>query len=446
MRGSNELPDISYEEFFDPPFPGTPIGNLAEAAVEGYCTFSAAYPWMLSPLGVGLRDRWCRPPAPPLPPAPTPTVGGQCCELYRVRTSVRFDDPVDPTISDSLFENLSGKIKIINDKVETAPGLFQVTIAIETGIDCPGSTPAIQSVAGGQNVGEDDIVLLSYQIEKMDGSPDNCGGSPLPTYPIPRPVPPVFDFDINVPIGGVNVTVPVTIPIIQPEINVNLRPEINIQLPDLNINLTWDGINFSFPSGGNNPDGSPPRIPNIPDNELPDGDGRPPVVPPRAPNQPVPPNSRHPTVNCPDLDLSPVIIRLDNVQEDVDQLLIIGDLLLDCSRCARTKPEDCDRDFAGSGQGAKEEIPEGAEWVEVTVTQRPENFKGYLAVGSPDVLFAGWYSFGSQSSEGDRRPIQYGSNIYPIEKGVSSFSFGLQTGYLASYYFYFPPQDEGTIN
>lgn len=440
------MADIPFDDFFEPPFPTTPIGEIVTPVVGAFCEFSAAHPWILSGTGRFLRDRYCPPPAPPLPPPPDPTVGGQCCELYRVRTSVRFDDPVAPTISDNVFENLSGKIRIINDRVETSPGLFQVTIAISTGTDCPGATPTILSVAGGQNVSENDVVLLSYQIEKMDGSRDNCGGGLFPVTPPPSPVPPVFDFDINIPVGGVNVSVPVTIPIIQPDIDINIRPEINIQLPDLNINLTWDGINLSFPIGGNNPDGSPPRIPNIPDNELPDGDRRPPVVPPRAPNQPYPPGSRPPTVNCPNLDLTPVIVRVDNLQEDVDQLLIIGDLLLDCDRCKRKNPEDCDRDFGGSAQGAKEEIPDGAQWVELSITGRPENAKGYLSVGSADVLFAGWHSFGSEECEGVRTPVQYERNIYPVPDGASSFSFGLQTGFIASYYFYIPPDDTGVLD
>lgn len=424
------MPDFTPEQFFNPSEEMRDFLDIPQRAVQGFCAIAQQNPWLTSRLGRQLQRRWCRPPNVPPSPEQPPTIGGQCCADYRV--VINYVDATGAAkVSDSVRK---GKVRIRHDVTPKANGFYDSYIILSSGNECPGVSRVETTVAGQQN-GQGTVrpFITGYTITRTDNQPDTCGNFfPPPILP-PTPVPPVFNFNIPITTYNRNYNIPVTIPIIQTDINFNLRPEFTLELPDFNLTFNFDGMTVTAPTGGREPNQPPYRLPPVPDDRLPLPPNRPPI---REPIQPDAPGRPTGGTRCPDLDLRPVLEAVANVQDVVDVIDDNVELLLDCDRCDRRPPEDCTKGLFGTGQSLTVPINKTVQWVGIELTAIPINAKKQFGVVAPDVFYAGWYSFGGNGCEGHRQPIHYRNNVFPAVEGSSRFSFTLPSGYVANCFLY----------
>lgn len=442
--------DITWRDWFEIPpslLLPPPFSLAVPAAVDAFCELYRAFPDEVdvavsnipgsgSGTGSYLLPRLCPPPPGQNPPVAVPPFeGGQCCGSYDV-TVVATIEGVTSTL---IYENVPGRIRGLRyTPGEAVPNTFTGNWTLIVGGDCPGVQVDELFVVGGTNMSTRPSAAITA-IALVSGGADDCG-NPAPSYPPQSPTPDDFEIDIDIEIGGDNYNYPIEILPPNPSPDYPYRPEINIQVgDDFIINITGEGFNIGFPATNpNNP--QPDRPDPRPEDRIPPPVAPPPLFPPFP--EPGSGGGGDPgNGNCPDVNLRPVLDAIARLDADVD---IIGDnveLLLDCDRCSPPTPEECVKRLIGTGQGARFQLGDRVAWVGVEVTTKPSNSKGYFAVDSPDVVFAGWHTFGSTTAEGVRTPIQYDLNIYPVVAKATSFSFGLQTGYQANYYVYEVPED-----
>ena len=427
------MPDISYNDYFLDQ-PQTPIArDILPPIMAGYCELTRRNPWLV---GGGmtrvLRDHWCSPRHPPLPPAPPDQnpPGGQCCGVvYDVtfRTTHQYIAPAAQNF------RVNGKVRFVrNSLVRGAPSTGSTPVWGTTGswdfwsgMDCPGQTPQFRQWTPPTNSSP---LTWSVSVVRVDGQPDECGGL-LPYVSPPQLIPPdAFNFNVPITIApNVVVNIPFSIPITNITNNVNIRPELNIGSPEFNLTLNFDGITITSNPAVRQP--TPPyRLPDIPDSRLPPAPNRPPVRPPVEPNPPGRPPSGGGTV-CPDLNLQPVLDAIAPVATNVE-------LLLDCERCDRPAPEDCIKGLFGTASSGQVLIDKAVKWVGVELSEVPRNARTQFGGNAQDVIYAGWYEFGGEGVAGDRNPIHYRNNIYPVLEGSSQFSFTVYDNFKANIYLY----------
>lgn len=429
---------------------GFAAAAAADAIRDEFCQLYDQYPEFISGAigylpGGGFVNSLipfvCPNSSPPSQPFEPPFNGGQCCGLYNVTVvGVLEGETVDTTFP------APGKIGgVFWRESEGSPVLYSGSWLLESGLDCPGVEPRLDFLWGGTNLSMMPSASI-VSISRVDGLPDDCG-NPNPTWPRVSPPPSGLNFDINVPVGNVNVTVPVSVNFNAPPINVSFSPTISFSTPIGDFIFSPEGWDILVP--GRPPSDGDPNRPDdrdrLPDPRVPED--RPPLWrPPPFPGAPpifLPPGSGNPPPNgCPDVNLSPVLTAIRFVQLTSDEILEGVNELLERDCCELPTPEECEKKTLGSGQGDKVAIGKDTVYVGIEINRKPENFKGYFNDGSPDVVFAGWHSFGSEECEGVRTPIQYEKNIYPKPSGCSSFSFGLQMGYTATCYEYLYVREE----
>lgn len=401
--------------------------DLALAAKDAYCQVYRSDPLSVRQWGVSnpvsaaiaaLNESLCR----RTPPAPggviqVPLTGGQCSTLYRVENiwSGNFDpgfgQQLTPTNGTS-GSNLLGPIasvstSIIESGVAGNPFQSQITVTNSAG--------ASQELRSGPSATRP---TGRFNLIRLDNNPDSCG-DPVPSpepVPPPFPDPPVKYVPVPVPgpFGGVYVVPVILKPII------TLAPEINIQAGPFNISFgpfdTTISPNFYFDD-----DYVPPPIP------LPD-----PVPQPR----PLPPGGRdnpNPPAKCPDIDLSPVITRLDNLSEDVDEgfdgVNEKLDELLDCDRCDKEYTEETQ--VIGNGQSGQGTLPANTYKVRLVIQSVPSTERMQFVVNAPNILYIGTAAFGDSNGYSSRQPVSFQLSTYFAPEKATKFMWALHNNVTA---------------
>lgn len=432
------MADIPWAELNDS---ASKIGGATAAIVQNAqsaaCRLYREYPgWLLNiqssnPGGAALRGFWDRLcPAPEQqPPSPDkPFSGGQCCTNYRITWRV-----ISPNVSpEPISVTRPGKVGSMriayerNSLGEISGRRFELPV----GLNCPGRTPSFLFLAAqtGNNGVFNPIQVIIDSVVRTDAQPDTCGELP-PQFPIILPPPDALDFNTPITIGGDTYNFNIVIPVTQFNPTVNFRPEFNVDVGGINVNFDMGGVNVDFTPEIN--------LPSFPANEDPRSPtNRPPPVPPRPPSG----------GGCPDVNLQPVLNAIADVDAD---LAVVGtnvELLLDCDRCDRPPVESPDLGTIAypASQSRQVSIPTSAVWIRVLIEQKPVNAKMQAGIASPDVYYCGWHSFGGGSSAGERIPINYLDNVYPVPEGASSFSFTTYTGFEASLTIYTYEEEQET--
>lgn len=421
------MTDLSYDEVRDASHDaGNGLGNLARAGRTALCTLYQNTPqWLLpdafgDPGGIlarGFYDNICRPDFPPPSVPPPPFNGGQCPVQYNVSYTVTAFFPPNPSGSFSTAGTVSifGTIKGTRvAKVGSQWNVFLVGGANGN----PGASvdTTLLSIADTY----DTPVATITAISRVDGQPDNCGD---PNAEDDR-VPPVnqIEYNTTIEVGGLDVSVPITV--IRPtlDVDVNFRPEVVVNVGGIDVNFRLDGITFNIPPGVDSPS---PTYP------LPDPRPNPPTRPPSG-------GGGGGGGDCPDVNLDPILNKLNEIETTIDVIDENVVELLDCDRCERlpiTSSEYTGNQI-GSGNSGLFSLSEDAEWVELVLTQIPENARIQFGMEAPDVRYSGWYAFRTGNRMLERRPIHYENNALPVPKGVTAFSYTLYTGHEAIAYQY----------
>lgn len=348
-----------------------PIAQAAGAAIGAACGFyrenpAAAVGREYDAPGVAALDalyrRMCdRRPEGPLPPVNLPFNGGQCTTNYRVR--VVYSIPGTP-LSGDITRVLPGPIRGISSQA-AGVGLTAWGILFRDGFST--------YVA----VGSDQEFQHTVSVQRVDGGADNCGdpspvlagpyrGTNLPTLTRPPVLLPRGPGLPSIPIPPIIIpTIPVTIvPTFSPEINVNLGP--------FNFNFNFGGGAPYTPSP---PTGLPPSSPPV----LPPPSSSPPSLPPGA-------GSNCPPCNAGEVDLEPVLDKLD---ESLEKQKFYRDTLLECLGTNGNLTFQ----VLGSGVTGQVALPNDAVAVLITATgPMPETpVKKIRNPGNQaDVFFGGW--------------------------------------------------------
>lgn len=337
----------------------------------------------------GVWDKLCGPGAlPPVPTEPPPFDGNSCsCVVYRA--TLRVTRP-DGTGFDSNSE-FTGPFFGLSSRT-TSPDTKATDIIQGRCVD----GRFVGSVTGpgdGGTATENSVSLKS--ITRISPSSD-CPQIPPP--PAPTPPPPDRQRE-NAPITiAPNVTINAPVTLVGPSVNVSLNPSIEVAVGPLNFNFSLGGVKVDV-----NPTFSPTVI--VPIVNLP---GLPPDQPPR-PN-PLPPDGG----DCPD------------PCEPVDYRRIEDAISAERKFYARAKTR-LNQGQLGGGVGGSLGLPPRTRFVRVTVTQDPNSVKEQFGAGGPDVLYAGWCSWGV-GSPGDRTPISYRVSTFAVPPGANLFTWTIYTG------------------
>lgn len=364
---------------------------------------------------------------PPPPPPVSPFEGGQCPKLYDVDVYLEFppsDPPTQPPFTRIDTFRVWGTIK----GVEVLPnGEGGGRIDLFHGEEGNPAAVVSTDVISWQLAAYGAVVTRIEAIRTVDGSPDECG-NPLPRYPLVRPGPGDLSFPVDINVDGFSITVPLAFVFLDFSAQVSITPQINIDVGGVRVNFTIEGITFNF-----NPPSVTPRPPALPPIDPRPPADRPPPAPPRPP-QPS---------ECPDLDLTPVLRAIENLDEDVEVVSENVELLLDCDRCARPpiSDESLRTQISSNVNSAVIPLPPRSRWVSVEQTSAPANAQGQPGFNAPNVQFSGWYSVGSQFSTSTRVPIQYRNVDIPIDTGMTKFSITLYAGHVATVTVYFEEDD-----
>lgn len=406
------------------------IGQLAETAATAICGLYGKNPSSLVriiPFGSGsidnsrgIFDDLCENIAPlPPPPAP-PFSGGQCLVNYNVTVTLGYHTGtganrqeftgVSTTLCTgdilSIFKNDVGAAVSSGDP----SGRLVQILAFCKGSNNPVSFPAPSGYQSALLGGSQPFAYTSHSVSvvRADGQQDNCGSLP-PAYP---PVPPltVPDLDstsiINIA-PNTTVTVPVRIvPTFAPITNI-FRPEFNVDVGGVNVNISAGGFTFS------------PTVQIAPNVNLPTGDPRtnpPPAIPITPPSQSGSP-----------VDLTPVLTLLDEVKDEV----------IEC--CDRNHPFAAlpvDRIIStslGSGNSGIIQVPPKTFRVVTTITSPLSEINTQGGDNSPSIYYAGWAWFEVDGGMSMRYPIDAAVKSFePPARSTGKFAYKLQKNYTMS--------------
>lgn len=400
---------------------GNGLANLARAGRTALCNLYTNTPqWLLpdvlgDPGGIMARafyDNICRPDF-PAPTLPTPAFsGGQCPVQYNVSYTITAFFPPNPPGSFSTSGTVSVFGTIKGTKVEQVGAQWNVYLVAGANGN-PGASvqTSLLSIATTYN----SPVVTITSISRVDGQPDNCG-DPTPTD---DRIPPInqIEYNTDIEVGGVDITVPIVV--IRPtfDVDVNFRPEVVVNVGGIDVNFQLDGITFNIQPGDN----FPPTVPPLPDPR------------PNPPTRPPGSGGGGGGGDCPDVDLTPVLDRLttiDGVLEVIDENVIE---LLDCDRCERLPitSSEYTSSVLGTGNSGDFSLNADAEWVELNLIDIPENARIQYGMLAPDVRYSGWYAFRTGDGTLQRHPVHYENNAIPVPKGITKFSYTLYTGHTA---------------
>lgn len=404
---------------------------MARAARDGFCrVYRAAPHWLLAenlpaPLSMGseqLFRRICPPPTAPPPPSFAP-VQGQCPGvLYRVTYRQRVYQVSNP----------NGGL----DSTQDYPALLVGPIGgvRRQGAANNSSSPTARaqfylSYDGGRqevllfDAAVQTAIAYAYvtQIVRPDGQPDTCT-LPRPIYPRqPPPQPGDLSFNIDIDLGGNTINVPFTFaPTVYPP-DVNIGPNVFVNVAGNTFNFNAGGVDITIPIGG----GSPITLP-------PGQDPRPQPPPPKDPSpKPTP------------FDYKPINDRFDRVDGDFDTLFPLVDLLLDCDRCIDVPVDDSDYEVVTypASQTLQIDLPRQCAFCTIELTEIPRNAKTQSGIQAPDVFYAGWAEFGANGSYLPREPIHFTNSCFTPSTFADGFAFTLAAGYRGVLRVYFNQED-----
>lgn len=413
------MADLSWQEIAEGI--GTQTGDtlvdLANTAADFFCDVYSQFPAAIvsSPLDNpgarlvdGLARRICAP-RNNLPPDAQPAPeGGQCPGIvYRVGFSIEISGT--PSTGEVLLNGPIGGIssRNLNDRYQ---------VVIECGVTELYAPEGFFTIL---DTGDKPTFEASYptaqitSINREDGFADDCGTG-FPNYPPSVPDSPSLGKLVPVPIGGPLVEVPIEITPVKFEVGLSIKPEFNINI---------GGIQFNFDITG-------AKITIAPTLKLPDI--LPPALDPRIP-LPAPKEPGNDPVDSPDLQK-----QLDEIKKKLDEI----------EECACDEDEGEGallQDIIGSGTGGTFTIPERTEFVRLELTVLPRNERVEFGNGTAqNVIFAGWYSFGTSQGDGDRNPVSYENNCFFAPKGASRFSYTVRKGASAvatAFYRAEPPEE-----
>ena len=422
------MADISWGDWRRP---GEVLGNslrdVGQAAIDAYCNLYRNYPaWTGGSLfqlvgldpGRALFDRVCDEPPPPTPTQP-PMLGGQCCADYIFHFEGQQGG--NPFATDFIVKGKVGTPRY--RRRDTEDGFYNPAIFLDVGIDCPPTFPETKIFALGQNLNDgmgSGITGLVYNISRVDGQPDTCGDLP-PEYPDIIPRPDELNYDIDITVGDIAISVPVTIPITQFSPTFNFSPSFAVNVGGVRVTLDIGGLSFTFNPTVN--------LPSLPTGE----DPRPPAD---RPVPVTPPSPGGGGGDCPDVNLQPVLNAIATVKADTELILEKLEELLNCDRCRRQ--EITSLDYAvqayGAAQSAVISLDPKSRWVRLEIVSQPINPRVQSGEVAKDVYFAGWYYFQTGGSAGDRNPIHFLDNAYPTIEGARTFAYTLPKGYAGIVY------------
>lgn len=379
------------------------LRNYANAAANLVCDVYAASPGSLipplgDPLGVGafnqgLMDGLCHPRGKQPPPPTQPFSGGQC---VGVRYIVRYAYSHDGTPSGNGSVVLFGKI---GGAAVTRAGGTDSYKYYRADITHRDGKYNIFDGGGGLNNGKDPATASIISVTPTDGSPDTCGDPPPVYPPIPDP-PPNLTVNAPVTINGSPITIPVTIIPTVYLPNISFRPELNVDVGGINVNISLGGINLSINPTINPPPTSPPVDP------------RPMPPPPTAPKSPDAPSKG--------TDLSEVYKRLAEIKA-----------------CACPVPTVVLSDLLGEARGLTASLPSRSLYV--VLQSQPTSANRYQASegNAPDINYLGWISFGVGGLFGQRISVSFANSAFLVPLGATQVAYSLvfgATGVLRVYY------------
>lgn len=396
--------------------------GVANAAVDAMCGIYSKSPGSLVPGaftgnpvidGADMLYRNLCTPKGKAPPLPTPPFnGGQCCgTTYRVEVQATLLISNGQSLPyNATPQNIVGKILGVEVKNSTTGGREITSVVISTmqGGDCSIPTDVIPL---STFVNNSDGTTSRIRIDSIDVSPvsgsDNCG-SPPAKYPTAPLSPSDFDFEAPITIApNVTVNVPISIvPTIVPVVNV-FRPEFNVKVGDVNVNLSLGGFTFSpsvqIPVGTITPSGDPRALPPTPKANDP------------SQTQPSTP-----------FDLKPIKDKLDEIDQEIEECC---DRLAPFDPPPNAKVGSDEVMIANSGNFV---IPSKTFKVTLEITQRPTQEKVEFGNDAPNVVYAGWAWFGDGLSVGQRLPVDADFKVFsPPERVSKRFAFTMRRGYQA---------------
>lgn len=385
--------------------PGQDMGNvpknLARGAKDALCNCYRNYPeWtsavvdpVYSIMNIPLLEDLCRNNRRNLQTEiPSSATGGQCAVNYYAR--VRFwgtgfgtPPPAFDTGWRLATENaLRGPI---TTTVRDTTGGGQTSREIFA------TTALGQKIRVGLEGGRNTITAHAVEYYRVDGLPDTCGNPPIP----PVRVPPVGDIYVPTPIPTPNG--PVIVPIIVP-VGVLVKPTFQLNIGAVNINIDLGGVYLTPAPDApkTNPRGTDPNPVQPPGGPI---VVRPPVDDPDDNDgKPIPPAT----------DLTPVLNELEKVK----------------SYTRRPKTSSATEIVAFGGSGTYD-LPERATFVKLKVVEAPPNIRSQSGgLLGPTVYHQGWCAFGKSKEYGERIPISYEENAFPVPVGCDSFSWTLYDG------------------
>lgn len=413
------MADLSYSEIAEGigTTTGDTLVDIANVAGDFFCDVYSKFPAAIvgssldnpgARFADGLARRICAPRNQlPDQPAPVPP-GGQCPEvLYNIIIRTR-NTPSDPWSDSSIYQRVGPVRGVFLERASDTAMAVVLKTNGPLGVNAP-TDETVAFVSGDTSqLGGAELV----SVVRDDGLPDNCGNG-FPNYPDDIPPPNLLAKPLPVPVGGPLVEVPVEIVGTKYEIGISIKPEFNINVGGIQVKFDITGAKITI----------------APTLKLPD------VLPPGKDTRPSPPAPVEPgkePVADPDLKR-----ELDEIKDKLDEL----------EECA------CDEDPEGpllsdiiaNSSGGVYSLPANTEYVEVQLTVLPSNSRVEFGNGtSQNVIYAGWYSFGTVQGAGDRLPISYEQNVFFAPKGASRFSFTVRKGAIAvcTAYYRDEPEEE----
>lgn len=372
------------------------IGSAIAAAQSFACGLYKDYPEFMSNSGPldplaglkrGIWDKIC--PNQPPPPTPTPPSwdGSTCaCRNYNVPWRT-LDGDVPIFVGASI--NVTGPIFGL-EKIDQGNGTIATNLKHG---QCDGSGNFTGVTSTGLVIGGTQIKVFLQTPTLLPNQPPGC--NPPSNPPPPTPPPPERQAergDINI---SPNIDVNVPIILVRPEISVDINPSIEIGVGPFNVNFDAGGITVNL-----NPSFDLPPLP-VPIPLPPPPIPRPPSLPPSGGDCPDP---------CEEFDYERIEDAIRNERKYYAQ-----------------SKQEIEEENLGSGRSGDVEISPEAIYIRVQITQRPSQIKSQAGIDAPDVLFAGWCSWGLEHP-GIRYPIHYDTQVFPIGERSTRFTWTLYEG------------------
>lgn len=397
------------------------LNGVADAAVDAMCSIYYKSPGdMIAPAVEGATgsmaqrafyDTLCAPKnkVPPIPSAPF--TGGQCVgKTYNVNGS--YVITVTGSTQHYSSPGLEGAIggAVIRPVAGSSPTVYAVHVVY--GVGSASGTRYFPVSGQDSNAG----IFGSPTVDNVTvtgGGSDNCGN--IPTY---YPKVPLVDSDFSYT-TNINITPTITVPVavsinptIVPVVGV-FRPEFNVNVGGINVNMSLGGFTFA------------PTIQIAPGTTTPTGDPR--ALPPA-------PKTNNPTPDPAQtaIDLTQIKAKLDEIDQEIEDCC-------DALYPFQEPPNDKIRILLiGTGNSIDVGIPSKTFKVTCELTVKAANQKIQYGNNAPDVLYAGWAWFSDGVRQGDRLPVDSEFKMFMppdrVSKRFCATLYGGYTGRFLAYY------------